>query len=158
MPKDEDDHAAVTVVSEDFWATHYARSRDVIGKTLFIKSHPFTIVGVAAKGFEGTEGRLPLDFWIPLQNHPDFNAWGRPVSEQRNYLTTPRFWCMRLMARVHAGENRQQALVKAPSVFQQAAYLGIAQKRAGEKVPRLSLFLRNSSTDRMIRLRVRSRR
>ena len=78
VQKDEDDHIPVAVISEKFWATHYGGSRDVIGKTLYIKSFPFTIVGVATKGFEGTEGRLPLDFWIPLQSRPEFNAWGAP--------------------------------------------------------------------------------
>jgi predicted permease len=139
VQKDEDDHVATTVISEKFWVTHYARNLDVIGKTLFIKSHPFTIVGVAAKGFEGTEGRLPLDFWIPLQSDPEFNAWGDPV-EDGTYLTLPRFWCMRLMARIPAGVSREQALAKAQSIFQQATYLGIAQKRAGERIPQLSFY------------------
>jgi predicted permease len=137
--KDEDEHAATVVISENFWATHYARNPEVIGKTLFIKSHPFTIVGVAAKGFEGTEGRLPLDFWIPLQSHPEFNAWGNPA-EDGTYLTMPRFWCMLLMARIPEGVSRDQALAKAQGIFQQAAYLGIAQKRAGEKIPKLSFW------------------
>ncbi|QHS52809.1 ABC transporter permease [Edaphobacter sp. 12200R-103] len=139
VEKDEDDHAAVTVISDRFWESHYARNPNVIGKTLMIKSHPFTIVGVAAKGFEGTEGRLPLDFWIPLQSHPDFNAWGT-ATENDTYLTKPRFWCMRLMARIPAGVSAPQALAKAQGIFQQAAYLGIAQKRAGERIPQLSFF------------------
>jgi predicted permease len=139
LQKDEDDHATVTVISDRFWESHYAHNPEVIGKTLFIKSHPFTIVGVAAKGFEGTEGRLPLDYWIPLQSNPDFNAWGT-ATENDTYLTKPRFWCMRLMARIPAEMSTQQALAKAQGIFQQAAYLGIAQKRAGEKVPQLSFF------------------
>jgi len=137
IEKDEDDHTPNVVISEKFWSTHYARNPDAIGKTLFIKSHPFTIVGVAAKGFEGTEGRLPLDFWIPLQSDPEFNAWGNPA-EDGTYLTIPQFWCMRLMARIPAGTSSEQALAKAQGIFQQAAYLGIAQKHAGEKIPQLS--------------------
>lgn len=141
VEKDEDDHAAVVVISDRFWETHYARDPGVIGKTLFLKTHPFTIVGVAAKGFEGTEGRLPLDYWIPLQRDPDFNAWGNPVEEDGgSYLTIPRFWCMRLMARIPAGVSNGQALAKAQGIFQQAAYLGVAEKRAGEKIPQLSFF------------------
>jgi hypothetical protein len=42
VQRDEDYHAATAVISEKFWTTHYAHSPDVIGKTLFIKSHPFT--------------------------------------------------------------------------------------------------------------------
>jgi predicted permease len=139
IEKDEDDHTQNVVISERFWTTHYARNPDAIGKTLFIKSHPFTVIGVAAKGFEGTEGRLPLDFWIPLQSDPEFNAWGNPA-EDGTYLTIPNFWCMRLMARIPAGISSEQALAKAQGIFQQAAYLGIAQKRAGEKIPQLSFF------------------
>ena len=139
LQKDEDDHAAVTVISERFWASHYAQSRDVLGKTLFIKSKPFTIVGVSAKGFEGTEGRISLDFWIPLQSDPEFNAWGNPANDG-TYLTIPNFWCMRLMARIPAAVTQEQALAKAQGIFQQAAYLGVAEKRAGERIPQLSFL------------------
>ena len=52
VQKDEQDHTQVTVISERFWSTHYERSADVIGKALYIKSIPFTIVGVAKKGFD----------------------------------------------------------------------------------------------------------
>jgi predicted permease len=137
VQKDEDDHTPVTVISERFWATHYERSRDVIGKTLYIKSLPFTIVGVAMNGFEGTEGRLPLDFWIPLQSRPEFNAWGSSA-EEGMYLTQLQFWCMKLMVRTSSGVSHEQALAKAQGIFERSAYIGIAQKRAGDKTYQLS--------------------
>jgi predicted permease len=137
VQKDEDDHTSVAVISERFWATHYAGSRDVVGKTLYIKSFPFTIVGVARKGFEGTEGRLPSEFWIPLQSRPAFNAWGAPV-EKGMYLTEPKIWAMKLMVRTASGVGREQALAKAQAVFERAAYTGIPQKRAGDKTYQLS--------------------
>lgn len=137
VQKDEDDHTPVAVISEGFWTTHYERSRDVIGKTLYIKSLPFTIVGVAMKGFEGTEGKLPLDFWIPLQSRPEFNAWGSPA-EEGMYLTQPQFWCMKLMVRTPSGMSREQALAKAQGIFERSAYIGIAQKRAGDRTYQLS--------------------
>ncbi|WP_263383749.1 ABC transporter permease [Granulicella arctica] len=137
LQKDEDDHTAVVVISESFWATHFGRSRDVLGKTLYIKSVPFTIVGVAARGFEGTEGRLPLEFWIPLQSRPEFNAWGSPV-KRGTYLTRQNFWCMKLMVRTAAGLSRGQALAMAQGIFERAAYIGVAPKRAGDKPNELS--------------------
>jgi predicted permease len=139
VKKDEDDHTPVTVISEKFWATHYGRSRDVIGKTLYIKSIPFTIVGVAIKGFEGTEGKLPLDFWIPLQSRPEFNAWGSPA-EDGMYLTKQSFWCMKLMVRTEPGVSREQALARAQAVFDQAAYIGVRQKHAGDRTYQLSFM------------------
>jgi predicted permease len=136
-PKDEEDHTAVVVISASYWATHYRGSRDVIGKPLYIKSVPFTIVGVARKGFEGTEGKLPLDFWIPLQSRPEFNAWGNPA-EDGMYLTKQNFWCMKLMVRTAPGVSREQALARAQTIFQQAAYIGVAAKRAGGETYKLS--------------------
>jgi predicted permease len=139
VQKDEDDHTPVAVISESFWTTHYGRSRDAIGKTLYIKSIPFTIVGVAIKGFEGTEGRLPLDFWIPLQSRPEFNAWGSPA-EDGTYLTRQNFWCMKLMVRTASGVSRGQALARAQAVFEQAAYTGVTRKHAGDPTYRLSFM------------------
>ena len=133
--KDEDDHAAVVVISASFWATHYRGSRDVIGKPLYIKTIPFTIVGVARKGFEGTEGKLAVAFWIPLQSRPEFNAWGNPSSM---YLTDPKFWCMKLLVRTAPGVSRAQALARAQAVFERAAYIGVAAKRAGGETFKLS--------------------
>ncbi len=139
VQKDEDDHTPVAVISERFWATHFGRSRDAIGKTLYIKSVPFTIVGVAIKGFEGTESRLSLDFWIPLQSRPEFNAWGSPA-EDGMYLTKQNFWCMKLMVRTASGVSREQALARAQAVFEQAAYTGIAHKDAGDPTYHLSFM------------------
>ncbi len=136
---DEANHTAVVVISASYWTTHYRGSRDVIGKTLYIKSIPFTIVGVARKGFEGTEGPLPLDFWIPLQSRSEFNAWGTPA-EAGMYLTKQNFWCMKLMVRVAPGIPREQALARAQAVFDQAAYIGVRPKRAGDETYRLSFM------------------
>jgi predicted permease len=137
VQKDEDDHTSVVVISDSFWETRYQRSHDVIGKTLYIKSVPFTIVGVARKGFEGTEGRLPLDFWIPLQSRPEFNAWGNPA-EYGMYLTTPNKWCMKLMVRTAPGISSEEALARAQGIFARVAYAGVAPKRAGDETYKLS--------------------
>lgn len=135
--QDETDHTPVVVLSHSFWATHYASRGDVLGKTLYIKSLPFTIVGVAAKGFEGTEGSLPLDFWIPLQSRPEFNAWGMPA-DYGMYLTRQNFWCMKLMVRTAPGVSRERALAQAQGVFERAAYAGVRAKRAGDQTYKLS--------------------
>jgi predicted permease len=138
VPRDEADHTQVTVISEAFWSTHYQRSGDVIGKTLYIKSVPFTIVGVAKKGFEGTEGSLPLDFWIPLQSRPDFNAWGASA-ENGMYLTEPRLWMVRLMVRTAPGVSRDQALAQMQTLFNRVAYTGIPHDKQQTEEYRLSL-------------------
>lgn len=138
VAKDEQDHTQVTVISEAFWSTHYERSADVIGKTLFIKSVPFTIVGVAKQGFEGTEGSLPVEFWIPLQSRPEFNTWGSSA-ENGMYLTEPKLWTMRLMVRTAPGVSHDQALAQMQTLFDRVAYTGLAPKQSGSETYKLSL-------------------
>jgi predicted permease len=132
---DEDQHSAVVVISEKYWSSHLARDPQVLGKTMFVKSIPFTIVGVSAKGFEGTEGGNSLDFWIPLQSRPELNAWGSAVSKDgKNYMTRERWWCIQMMARLAPGVTPEQALLQIDPTFQEAAFSDVlASNRTASK-------------------------
>jgi len=57
---------AVVVISEDYWTSHLNRRADVLGRTLEINRHPFTIIGVAPKGFCGTITGLAFPLWVPV--------------------------------------------------------------------------------------------
>jgi predicted permease len=131
---DEAQHSAVTVISAKYWASRFSRDPEVLGKTLYVKSIPFTIIGVAANGFEGTEGSNSLDFWIPLQDRPELNAWGTAVGEDnKNYLRNERWWCIRIMARLAPGVTRARALAQIQPAFQQAAYAGLQTLQQGKE-------------------------
>jgi len=56
----------VVVISEAMWRTRFNAEGSVIGRTLHINRHPFTIVGVAPPGFQGCKTGLRADVWIPL--------------------------------------------------------------------------------------------
>ena len=97
---DEKSHAPVVVLSYDYWTRSFARDPDILGKTVYIKGIPFTVVGVTARGFKGIEPAVATDFWIPLQSRAELNAWGLPD----DFLYgAPRWWSMRMMARLRAG-------------------------------------------------------
>ena len=100
---------------------------------------PITIVGVAAEGFEGVEGGGSTDFWIPLQNRPELNAWGNPRGRWQNVHRNPTWWCLRLIGRLAPGVTRAQAVAQLQPVFQTAAYVGLGAPMEGEKPPILSL-------------------
>jgi hypothetical protein len=53
--QDETNHAPIAVISYNYWTRRFARDPDVLGKTLYVNGVPMTIVGVAAKGFEGVK-------------------------------------------------------------------------------------------------------
>ena len=137
---DETKHAPLAVISYNFWTRRFARSLDVLGTTMYVNGVPLTIVGVAAEGFEGLEGGGSTDFWIPLQNRVELNAWGNPPEDGKLYIADQTWWCMRMIGRLAPGVSRTQALAQLQPLFQTAAYIGLGGKpMEGEKPPVLSL-------------------
>jgi predicted permease len=70
----EDDKPAsppVAVLSHQVWQTTYGADPNVVGSTVIVEGHPFTIVGVAPAGFYSETLRSdPPELWIPLQQEP----------------------------------------------------------------------------------------
>src|SRR4029077_13416582 len=67
--------APVAVMSHQAWQSTYGGDRSVVGATLFIEGHPFTVIGVTPPGFFGDTLRGdPPDMWIPVQQEPLINA------------------------------------------------------------------------------------
>jgi predicted permease len=56
----------VAVISFDLWQNRYGSDPNVVGKTMKLNGHQFTIVGVAARGFRGSSVGLSLDVYVPL--------------------------------------------------------------------------------------------
>ncbi len=63
--------APATVVSYRAWQTEFAADPALVGSTILIQAHPFTVVGVAPPGFFGDRvSDSPPDFWMPLATEP----------------------------------------------------------------------------------------
>ena len=60
----------VAVLGYGFWQRQYGGSREAVGKTLKIEGIPFTIIGVAPRGFTGTSAEGGLDVCVPLTAEP----------------------------------------------------------------------------------------
>jgi predicted permease len=106
--EDEKDHAPIAVISYDYWTRGFARNPNIVGQTMYVKGIPITIVGVTARGFKGIEPAASTDFWLPLQNRPELNAWGTPAANDTLY-GSPKWWSLRLMARLRPGVSPMQA-------------------------------------------------
>lgn len=127
---DEKNHAPMAVISFDYWTRRFARDPGVLGSTFYVRGIPLTIVGIAAHGFKGIEPATSTDFWIPLQNRPDLNAWGTAASDETLY-GSPRWWCLRMMARLRPGVTSQQA-----SQALSGTFLADAEKTLGHIDPK----------------------
>ena len=56
----------VLVLSYDYWKTRFAASRDIVGQTVLIEGHPFTILGVAPENFHSAIGGYKPGVFLPL--------------------------------------------------------------------------------------------
>ena len=56
---------AVVVVSDDLWRSRFAADPSLIGRPIMLNRLPYTVIGIARTGFEGTEP-IASSFWIPL--------------------------------------------------------------------------------------------
>jgi putative ABC transport system permease protein len=66
---------AAAVISYGLWQRKFGGSSGAIGARIDLNGNPFTIVGVAEKGFRGTMLSLPFDLWVPLRTQP--RTWPR---------------------------------------------------------------------------------
>jgi predicted permease len=62
---DQPGASPVAVLSHGFWMRRFNRDPAIVGRTLRLNGHPFTVVGVASEGFNGT-GVRALDVWVPM--------------------------------------------------------------------------------------------
>ena len=64
-----DDREPVAVISYDTWQRSSAPTPAAVGRRSTINGRPFTIIGVAPRGFTGPDRFEPADLWIPLGAH-----------------------------------------------------------------------------------------
>ncbi|HEY2860616.1 MAG TPA: ABC transporter permease, partial [Terracidiphilus sp.] len=62
--------APLVVLSYAWWNGYFRADRSVVGKTVAINKHPFTIIGVAPPAFRGTELFFAPAFWAPMVEIP----------------------------------------------------------------------------------------
>jgi len=77
----------VVVLSYAFWQRRFARSPDVVGRSVTVNGTPFTVVGVATRGFFGTKPGFGPDIWASLMMVKQVtNGSIAPLERNQNYL------------------------------------------------------------------------
>ena len=67
--------APYVVLSDSLWRSRFNADPRVIGMTVDLNKHPFTIIGVAPHNFNGTELFFWPAFWIPMVNEEQVNGF-----------------------------------------------------------------------------------
>ncbi|HZQ50866.1 MAG TPA: ADOP family duplicated permease [Bryobacteraceae bacterium] len=68
--------APYIVLTYDYWRSRFLNGRGVVGRTVRLNKHPFTIIGVAPPSFYGASPIFSPDFFVPIVNEAqvsDFN-------------------------------------------------------------------------------------
>src|SRR6267154_2619913 len=117
---DESTHAPIAVLNYAWWKSRFAGDKDILGRTIYVKGVPFTIVGVAPPGFNGVDPvHAAMDFWIPLQERPELNAWGTPATDHTLY-GSPNWLALQMLGRLQRGVSPGQAQARLKPPFQNA--------------------------------------
>ena len=68
---DQPNSPPVVVLSYRSWQNEFGADPSIIGQTLSIQAHPFTVIGVAPPVFFGDRVTdSPPDFWLPINQEP----------------------------------------------------------------------------------------
>jgi putative ABC transport system permease protein len=107
MPQDDTEKNAnpVTVLSYNFWRTHLGSSPDVVGQTILINGHSFTILGVAPENFDSAIGGYRPNVFIPVSMVGVAIPWRAPMDDLNNHQSV---W-LTLVARLKPGITPQAA-------------------------------------------------
>ncbi len=60
------DGAPVAVISYRLWQTHFAANPDIVGQTIELNQHPYTVVGITPAVFQGSQTGVRTEIWVPI--------------------------------------------------------------------------------------------
>ena len=113
------------VLSYAYWHSHFQNDRGVVGRVVRLNKHPFTILGVAPAGFQGTVLFFAPDVFVPIVNHEQFS--GDDVLNARG-----NHWMFELVGRLKPGVTSAQATADLNSI---GSYLKKSYPKEEENAP-----------------------
>ena len=104
--------AAEAVLGYNLWQNHFAGDPAIVGKTIQINLHPYTVVGVAPKGFIGCKSGLRTDIFLPLGM--DNQVWDSGRIDHRDTSWLNVLGVLRPGVSQRDAENELNVLMAAP--------------------------------------------
>ena len=92
----------VTVLSFDYWQRRFGGDHSVINQTIFVNGHPFTVIGVAQKGFHSVVMGDTPELFTPMMMKSQVMPGSDDLEDRRSS------W-LNIVARLKPGFNREQA-------------------------------------------------
>jgi macrolide transport system ATP-binding/permease protein len=134
MLRPEDDKAEgahpVMVISHECWQKRFAGDPNVVGRSVSVNARSFTIIGVAPRGFQGTEIAYAAEMWFPMMMLGEIVKWGNDLRDRdgQSYLVQGRLksgvnmalaeaslkGVMAQLTREYPNENRGRTILLSP--------------------------------------------
>ncbi|HEU0004595.1 MAG TPA: ABC transporter permease, partial [Terriglobia bacterium] len=113
LPGDDRNFGAhpVAVVSYETWRHRFGADPSLVGKTVVLNNHTFTLVGVAAEGFRGTSLRSAPEVWVPLSMLRQVDPSRAPeILDRRGYRWLSVIGRLKLGVRIEQAQARTDAI------------------------------------------------
>src|SRR5438876_811088 len=78
---------ALAIVSNAYWHTRFDDDRGVVGRMVQVNKHPFTVVGVAPPGFNGTLMFFRPDCFLPIVNQAQVDGDNNLNGRSNRWIT-----------------------------------------------------------------------
>jgi predicted permease len=117
----------VAMIGYDLWQRHFGADPAIVGKTIKLNVRPFTVIGVAVEGFEGTTVGGATEMWLPITMFAEV----LPQDQKGNLLTERGSQWIDGFARLKPGVTLQQAQAEMTAIAQR---LALAYPNTNEKI------------------------
>ena len=100
----------VIVISYKFWQKRFGANPAIIGQTVEVNNHAFTIIGVAPESYRGAYYFIEPDFYLPITALPAIDPSNADI------LTNRRSAFLRALGRLQPGVTAEQAMAAAQPI------------------------------------------
>jgi predicted permease len=100
------------MLSYGCWQKRFGGNLSILNQTVEVNSHPMTVIGVAQRGFRGTDAGAPTDVFVPMMMKPVVTpTWDRMDERTSVWLN--------IMARLKPNVSRQNAQAAMTVLYRQ---------------------------------------
>ncbi len=93
--------APYIVLSHEFWQRRFNSNPHIVGTTVDMNTHPYTVIGIAPKGFHGIEITYWPDYWVPMVNEEQIEGYSFLAQRSMNTIE--------ILGRLKPGVTARQA-------------------------------------------------
>jgi macrolide transport system ATP-binding/permease protein len=118
----------VAVISHALWQRVFNANQSLIGQTIRLNSHPYTLIGVAPPGFSGPVLGVAADVWVPTALQPEVDPSSATLRRSRGHAR-------KFDLRGSRGLNMVGRLPHGTSVVQTASRANVISRRLESAYP-----------------------